>query len=173
MRVAPHQNLLLRLIRKIMKINLFPAVFLMLLLLGCKNEDEINPEVLTQNQWQKVIEYTNSDQDYDIVYSIDFKSDSEVYSEVFVREMETKDVLGFLEYYNGIYQIVENKVVVSIRDHYMNLSGTMYSDKEGLSLIDRENETREFQLRNKNSELHTLMPITASSVGIIYDRVGK
>ncbi|WP_339879614.1 hypothetical protein [uncultured Algoriphagus sp.] len=153
--------------------RLLPLIVLGLLLFSCKDNDEINPEVLTQNQWQKVIEYTNSDQSYDIVYSIDFKSDGEVYSEVSVREMESKNVLGFLEYFNGNYQIVENKVAVSITEHYMNLGGTMYSDKEGLSLIDRENEIREFQLRNKNSELHTIMPITASSVGIIYDRVEK
>ena len=153
--------------------RLLPLIVLGLLLFSCKDNDEINPEVLTQNQWQKVIEYTDADQSYDIVYSIDFKSDGEVYSEVFVRDMETKNVLGFLEYFIGNYQIVENKVAVSITEHYMNLGGTMYSDKEGLSLIDRENETREFQLRNKNSELHTIMPITASSVGIIYDRVEK
>ena len=153
--------------------RLLPLIVLGLLLFSCKDNDEINPEVLTQNQWQKVIEYTDADQSYDIVYSIDFKSDGEVYSEVFVREMETKNVLGFLEYFIGNYQIVENKVAVSITEHYMNLGGTMYSDRKGLSLIDRENETREFQLRNKNSELHTIMPITASSVGIIYDRVEK
>ena len=153
--------------------RLLPLIVIGLLLFSCKDNDEINPEILTQNQWQKVIEYTDADQSYDIVYSIDFKSDGEVYSEVFVRDMESKNVLGFLEYFIGNYQIVENKVAVSITEHYMNLGGTMYSDKEGLSLIDRENETREFQLRNKNSELHTIMPITASSVGIIYDRVEK
>jgi len=108
-----------------------------------------------------------------IVYSIDFKSDGKVYSEVFVRDMDTKNVLGFLEYYNGNYQLIENKVAVSITEHYFNLGGTFYSDKEKLSLMDIENQTREFQLRNKNSELHTIMPIYASSLGIIYKRVDK
>lgn len=142
-------------------------------LLGCSNDDEINPEILTQNQWQKVIEYTDADQPYDIVYSIDFKSDGKVYSEVFVRDMDTKNVLGFLEYYNGNYQIVENKVAVSIAEHFINMGGTLYSDKEELILQNIENQSREYQLRNKNSELHTIMPIYASSLGIIYDRVEK
>ncbi|PZX55793.1 hypothetical protein [Algoriphagus chordae] len=154
-----------------MKINLFPAVFLVLLLLGCKNEDEINPEVLTQNQWLRVYEYSDADQPYDIVYSIDFKSDGKVYSEVFVRDMETKNVLGFLEYYNGTYQIIENKVTVSIIEHFINMGGTFYSNKEGLSLQNIENQSREYQLRKNNSELHTLMPLYASSLGIIYKRI--
>ena len=153
--------------------RLFPLIAIGLLLFSCKDNDEISPEILTQNQWQNVIEYAEADQPYDIVYSIDFKSDGKVYSEVFVRDMETKNVLGFLQYYNGKYQIVENKVTVSITEHFINMGGTFYSDKEGLSLQDIENQSREYQLRNKNSELHTIMPLYSSSLGIIYKRVDK
>lgn len=157
-----------------MKTRLFFLIALGLIIFSCKHNDEINPEILTQNQWQKVIEYANADQPYDIVYSIDFKSGGKVYSEVFVRDMETNNVLGFLEYYNGTYQIVENKVAVLFTEHYNNIqSGTMYSDKENLNLQDKENETREYQLRKKNSELHTILPPLASSLGIIYTRVQK
>ena len=151
--------------------KLYLLIAIAFVLISCKDNDDINPEVLTQNQWRYVIEYANADQPYDIVYSIDFKSDGKVYSEVFVRDMETKNVLGFLEYYNGNYQIVENKVAVSITEHFINMGGTMYSDREKLSLQDKENQSREYQLRNKNSELHTIMPPLASSLGLIYNRV--
>ncbi|SFB60475.1 hypothetical protein [Algoriphagus aquimarinus] len=151
--------------------KLYLLIAIAFVLFSCKDNDDINPEVLTQNQWQKVIEYSDADQPYDIVYSIDFKSDGKVYSEVFVRDMATKNVLGFLEYYNGNYQIVENKVAVSITEHFINMGGTMYSDREKLSLQDKENQSREYQLRNKNSELHTIMPPLASSLGLIYNRV--
>lgn len=153
-----------------MKTKLLSLIAFVLILFGC-TDDEINPEVLTQNQWQNVIEYVDAGQPYDIVYSIDFKPDGKVYSEVFARDMVTKDVLGFLEYYNGTYQIVENKVTVSITEHYLNMAGTMFSDKGKLSLQDNGSQSREYQLRNKNSELHTIMPIYSSSLGIIYYRV--
>jgi len=156
-----------------MKTKLLPLIALGLLLFSCKNNDEINPEILTQNQWLRIYEYSDADQPYDIVYSIDFKSDGKVYSEVFVRDMETKNVLGFLEYYNGNYQIVENKVAVSITEHFINMGGKMYSDKEELSLQDKENQSREYQLRNKNSELQTIMSMYSCSSGITYYRVEK
>ncbi|WP_192349633.1 hypothetical protein [Algoriphagus sp. Y33] len=156
-----------------MKTKLLSLIACAFLFFCCANDDEINPEVLVQNQWQNVVENTSADRPYDVVYSIDFKPDGKVYSEVFVRDMETKDILGFLEYYNGNYQLVDNKVAVSITEHYLNLGGTMYSDKEELSLLEGVEQSREFQLRNKNSELHTIMPIYASSLGIIYQRVSK
>ncbi|MFC5623816.1 hypothetical protein [Algoriphagus winogradskyi] len=156
-----------------MKTNLLPLLAIVLFIISCKDNDDVNPEVLTQSHWQKVIEYKTDDQSYDIIYSIEFKSDGEVYAEVFAKDMETGSVLGFLEYYNGNYQIVENKITVSLTEHYINMGGTMFSDKEGLSLQDQGNLSREFQLRNKNKELHTIMPLYASSLGIIYTRVEK
>lgn len=154
-----------------MKSNLLTLVALCLILFSCEDNDEISPEMLIQDQWLNVNEFADADQPYEIMYSIDFQSGGKVYMEAIVRDMETKNVLGFLEYYNGNYQLIENKIAVSITEHYYNLGGTFYSDKEKLSLVDIENQTREFQLRNKNSELHTIMPIYASSLGIIYKRI--
>ncbi|MEB2781738.1 hypothetical protein U3A58_15170 [Algoriphagus sp. C2-6-M1] len=154
-----------------MKIKLIASVFLMLLLLGC-DDAEINPQVLTQNQWQNVVEYKIANQPYDLVYSIDFESDGKVYSEVYFRDIETKEVIGYLEYYTGNYQITNGKILVSILALYHIQGGEEFDlDKEELSIVDGENLSREFQLRNKNRELHTIMPPLASSLGIIYNRV--
>ncbi|MEB2786790.1 hypothetical protein [Algoriphagus persicinus] len=154
-----------------MKIKLIASVFLMLLLLGC-NDVEINPQVLTQNQWQNVVEYKIANQPYDLVYSIDFESDGKVYSEVYFRDIETKEVIGYLEYYTGNYQITNGKILVSILALYHIQGGEEFDlDKEELSIVDGEHLSREFQLRNKNRELHTIMPSLASSLGIIYNRV--
>lgn len=172
MRVALHQNLLLRLIRKIMKIKLITSIFLVLLLLGCNNDDEINPKILTQSQWLNVIENTTANQPYDYVSSIRFEPDGKVYSEVFLRELETKEVIGFREYFNGNFQIINGKIEVSIQELYtIQGSDEFYLDKEELSIVDGTGFSREYQLRNSNSELHTIMPIYASSLGIIYNRV--
>ncbi|RAI94021.1 hypothetical protein [Algoriphagus yeomjeoni] len=157
-----------------MKLKLIPLFAFVFILFGCKNDDDVNPEVLTQNHWEKVFQDASLDPPYEVVYSIDFQANGVVNYEAFFRDLENKNVLGFIEYYSGTYQIVQNKITVSITEHYTNqVSGEMYSDKEKLSLVDIDNQTREFQLRNKNSELHTIMPLYASSLGIIYDRVEK
>tara|TARA_R110002020_G_scaffold348118_2_gene561812 strand:+ start:227 stop:697 length:471 start_codon:yes stop_codon:yes gene_type:complete len=143
------------------------------LLLGCTKGEDINPEVLTQNHWEKVLQDAGPDPQNEVVYSIDFDTNGTVYYEAIYRDMETKDMLGYLEYFNGSYQIANGKIQVQIQEHYINLGGTFYSDKDKLILMDFVNDTRQFQLRNKNSELHTIMPLYASSLGIIYDRVEK
>ena len=143
------------------------------LLLGCTKDEDINPEVLTQNHWEKVLQDAGSDAQNEVVYSIDFDTNGTVYYEAIYRGLETKEVLGYLEYFNGSYQIVNGKIEVQVQAHYINVGGTFYSDKDKLTLVEHDNETREFQLRNKNSELHTIMPLYASSLGIIYDRVEK
>lgn len=152
--------------------RLFTLIVLGLILFSCKEDDEVNPEILTQNQWLNVIENTTAGQTYQYVFSIEFEPDGKVYSEAFLRDLETKEVFGHLEYFSGNFQIVNGKIEVTINEHYSIQDGDgMYLDKEDLTKVDREAFTREYQLRNKNSELHTIMPITASSLGIIYKRV--
>ncbi|MCE7056206.1 hypothetical protein LZF95_16095 [Algoriphagus sp. AGSA1] len=155
-----------------MKAKLSTLIAFGLLLFGCNTDNEINPEVLTQSQWRNVIEDTASGQPYDYVSSIRFEADGKVYSEVFLRDLETEDVIGFREYFTGSFQITNGKIEVAIQELYtIQGSDEFYLDKEELSLDDRTTLTREFQLRNKNSELHTVMPPLASSLGIIYYRV--
>lgn len=153
-----------------MKTKLLPL--LALILFSCKNDYEINPEVLTQNQWQNVIENTSADLPYEYVFSIEFEPDGKVYSEAFFRDLETKELIGFREYLTGNFHIINGNIIVSILELYtIQGSDDMYLDKEELSIVDGENLSREFQLRNKNSELHTIMPPLSSSLGMIYYRV--
>ena len=83
-------------------------------------------------------------------------------------------MLGHLEYFNGTYQIIDEKIEVTVQE-YFNVQGIneLYLDKDDLTMIEREPFTRDYQLRNNNSELHTIMPLYSSSLGIIYDRVEK
>tara|TARA_R110002124_G_C8680588_1_gene492063 strand:+ start:411 stop:644 length:234 start_codon:yes stop_codon:yes gene_type:complete len=76
-----------------MKLNLLPLIAFALILFSCKDDDEVNPEVLTQNHWEKVIQDTNSDPPYELVYSIDFEAGGKAYYEAFFREPDTKTLL--------------------------------------------------------------------------------
>ncbi|MDR7131943.1 hypothetical protein J2X69_004309 [Algoriphagus sp. 4150] len=156
-----------------MKINFLSSIFLMLLLLGC-SDDEINPKVLTESQWQNVIEIQSANPAYEVVYSIAFEADGSAYSEVVFRDLETKDIIGFQEYFTGSYQIIDKKIEVSILERFVNEEGDeLYLPKDELTLLQGMDQSREFELRNNNTELHTIMPLLASSRGIIYQRVSK
>ena len=156
-----------------MKINFLSTIFLMLFLLGC-SDDEINPKVLTESQWQRVIEIQSANPAYEVVYSIEFEQDGRVSSEVVFRNLETKDILGFQEYFTGSYQIIDKKIEVSILERFVNEEGDeLYLPKDELTLLQGMVQSREFELRNNNTELHTIMPLVASSPGIIYQRVSK
>ncbi|SFU12150.1 hypothetical protein SAMN04489724_4078 [Algoriphagus locisalis] len=155
-----------------MNFKLLPLVIIVFVLISCKEDEEVNPEVLTQYHWEKAFQDLNFDPPYEVVYSIDFQIDGKVHYESYFRDLETKDILGFIEYYDGNYQVGQNKITVLITEHYTNqVSGEMYSDKDQLTLMEIVNQSREFQLRNNNSELHTIMPLYSSSLGIIYERV--
>lgn len=157
-----------------MKAKLLTLIALGLLFFSCSNDDEINPELLTQSQWLNVIENSTADQPYDHVSSIRFEPDGKVYSEVFLRDAETKEVIGFQEYFTGNYQISDNLIKVAIDELFTIKDGEeRFQQKNELTIVDGVEFTREFQLRNKNSELHIIMPIYASSLGIIYQRVSK
>ncbi len=157
-----------------MKAKLLTLITFGLLLFSCNTDDEINPEVLTQNQWLNVVENTAADQPHEYVSSIKFEPDGKVYSEAFLRDIETKEIIGFREYFTGSFQITNGKIEVAIQELYtIQGSDELYLDKEELSIVDSVAFTREFQLRNKNSELHTIMPIYASSRGIVYQRQDK
>ncbi|TXE05149.1 hypothetical protein [Algoriphagus aquimarinus] len=152
--------------------KLYLLIAIAFVLFSCKDNDDINPEVLTENQWQYVIENTTADPPYEYVFSIEFEPDGKVYSEAFLRDVETKEVMGHQEYFNGNFQLINGKIEVSILELYsIQVSEGLYLDKEKLSIVEGEIQSREYQLRNKNSELHTIMPIYASSLGIIYKRV--
>ncbi|WPR76925.1 hypothetical protein [Algoriphagus sp. NG3] len=155
-----------------MKSKLLLLIAYGLLLFSCNNDEEINPEVLTRNQWQNVVENTSADRPYEYVFSIEFKPNGKVYSEAFFRDLETKELIGFREYLTGSFQIISGNIMVSILELYtIQGSDDMYLDKEELSILDGENLSRVFELRNKNTELHTIMPPLSSSLGMIYYRV--
>ncbi|MEB2775926.1 hypothetical protein SYJ56_11455 [Algoriphagus sp. D3-2-R+10] len=152
--------------------KLFSLIAIAFFLFSCKDDDEVNPEVLTQNQWQNVVENTSADRPYEYVFSIEFEPNGKVYSEAFFRDLETNELIGFREYLTGSFQIINGNIMVSILELYtIQGSDDMYLDKEELSIVDGENLSRVFELRNKNTELHTIMPLYASSLGIIYYRV--
>ena len=155
-----------------MKVKLLTLFALGLFFFSCTTEEDIDPEVLTQSQWMNVVEGTTADRPYEYVFSIEFEPNGKVYSEAFFRDLETNQLIGFREYLTGSFQIINGNIVVSILELYtIQGSDDMYLGKEELSIVDGENLSRVFVLRNKNTELHTIMPPLSSSLGMIYYRV--
>ena len=144
-----------------MKKNLVLAMSLIAVLIGCKNEEDLNPSQAILGLYQQTqVDY---DEDLSFVKTIQLNSENQVLYQGFFREKGELEVLGYQFYYEGTYTLDGSVVVMVFENTFQLLDPDFtYVPKEDLDEVESEFYFEErYKVSDDYQELYYVCPPNA------------
>lgn len=155
-----------------MKLKLFIAGALLLSLFSCKDDQEITPLDELQGEWKFKMEKVGNNYELDFVDRLVFKPDGRVYGEGITTNTKTDKLLGYRYYFNGKYELVEDKVIIKDREIFNNsFTDSFFSTKDDLIYQEEDYGLVSYLIKENYSELHIICPPNANCANIIYTKI--
>ncbi|MBN7816508.1 hypothetical protein [Algoriphagus pacificus] len=155
-----------------MKPQLLLLSILLLTVFSCKSEDDINPENKILGLYEFKLEKVGNNYELDFVNTLDFKSDGTVYGEAFTTKAGTNEVLGYRYYFNGIYEIKNDKVSISdIESFHSIFMDTFYSPKSDLVNLDEGMAPEEYLIKDEFQTLQIVCPANANCFNMEFKKI--
>ena len=155
-----------------MKQNLLFTGLLLFFAFGCNKEDDIIPSNQLQGKYEFKLEKVGNNYEMDFVNTLDFKSDGTVYGEAFTTKAGTEEVLGYRYYFNGEYEIEDEKVTItSTESFHNNLMDTFFAPKRDLVYEEGGMASEEYFIKDEFQTLQIICPANVNCLNVVYKKL--
>ena len=155
-----------------MKSKLLLVSFLLLSVFSCNSDDDINPENKILGLYEFKLEKVGNNYELDFVNTLKFEQNGKVYGEAITVKSGTNDVLGYRYYFNGTYEIAENKVIISNREIFQNaFMDTFYAPKESLIYLEEDYGNESYLILDGFQMLQNTCPPNANCFIMNFEKI--